>query len=175
MTKNLRKFSSALAVIAVLFTSLNAMAKDDAPKAETTSYKVRLDYRQSLVQMVAAGRFGQVNDMITTDFRVHKRENGGKEIIIVHFNREMSLKEALAGLKSLGLRPAELPELCALGAQEPELQRSFPIVGLGSFYKDEYRNTYLPFLIWRGSERRLSLDIFKKGFSGNYRFAAVRK
>jgi hypothetical protein len=53
---------------------------------------------------------------------------------VIGFGRMASTNEVYREFEALDLRPVKLPELLALGAQHPNLQREFRIVGL-VFYK----------------------------------------
>ena len=72
------------------------------------------------------------------------------------------------------LRAATLPELLAFDATYPEKQHEFPIVALGSVWRDRRGNRDVPCLLWRASERSLDLYWHDDGWGGHCRFAAVR-
>ncbi|MEI6553201.1 MAG: hypothetical protein WCO09_01410, partial [bacterium] len=70
--------------------------------------------------------------------------------------------------------PAKIENLLAYGAKNPEEQRKFPIVGLGSVGEvGGYR--YVPCLRRYVSRRDLGLGCWDGGWRDYYRFLAVRK
>lgn len=99
-------------------------------------HRVDMNYSKSLNEMIEPGNYGWINsDIAEEHFPVKHRENGKLEIHLVRFNKELSSWEARRLLDMLHLRPAELPELLALGAQHPELLKDHFIVGLGSTFR----------------------------------------
>ncbi len=139
-------------------------------------YRLIVNYDQPITDAIAAGKYDWVNNDITQkNFPTNRSGKAEVEIELVHFNRVVSTKEALAELDKRGLRPAELHELLAFGANHPELQREFPIIGLASVWQDSYGSRFCPYLFWSGSERYLRLFWLGSGWSVYCRFAAVRK
>lgn len=111
--------------------------RDRAEPADT--YKVTVDYNQSLAEMVAAGKYDHVGKLITPEYFPHDRNclTEEVEIYLVCLNRGASRDdEAIAELDRMGFRPATLQELLALGAAYPDLQRRFWIVALGSGWRN---------------------------------------
>jgi hypothetical protein len=78
-------------------------------------------------------------------------------------------------MEKAGYRPARIEELLALGASQPELQKEFPIVALASVWRGPGGDRRVPYLRWDVAGRRLDLSWFEYGWTGDYRFAAVRK
>lgn len=93
----------------------------------------------------------------------------------MHFNRNIESDTALAELDKMGLRPATLPELLAFGAKYPDKQREFPIVALGSVWRDLCGDRVVAYLGCDSSKRDLYLDRLVYRWSAPFRFAAVRK
>ena len=140
------------------------------------AYRVTVNYDQPVADAIAAGEYNWVNsDIIQKNFPTNRTGKTECEIELVHFNRVVSTKEALAELDKRGLRPAELHELLALGAEHPKLQREFPIIGLGSVWRSSSGGRGCPYLLGSGSKRGLGLRWVEDGWGGSCRFAAVRK
>ncbi|MFH1012275.1 MAG: hypothetical protein V1760_00865 [Candidatus Peregrinibacteria bacterium] len=81
-----------------------------------------------------------------------------------------------------GYRPAGWPELLALGANHPELQRSFGIVGIGSVWHRRPTPDGIPItdgvpIIVGQKDKPRGLRILPYGITWDrdYRYAAVRK
>lgn len=144
-------------------------------------YKVLLDYGQTLQQMIANGKYNYANSNITSG-NFPMTGNGKQEVIVelVHYGRDMATDDVLKDLESKGMRPAILPELLAFGATNPEKQREFPIIALGSVWHDRGGDRSVPYLGRDGSRRELNLG-WGDGRWGDgrwdddCRFAAVRK
>jgi len=61
---------------------------------------------------------------------------GEREFLVKHFDRKIESDEAIAEMDKLGYRPATHLEAYAFAKANPELQRQFWIVALGSFALD---------------------------------------
>lgn len=142
------------------------------------TFTVLVDYSRTLAAMIAAGRYDYVNPDITTEhFPIQGEGRRELRVALFHFNRVMSSEQVIAELDSQGFRPAKLEELLALGETRPELQKEFPIVGLGSGWprpRDDGGRS-APFLYWGGLERSLGLRWFRDSWRALCRFAAVCK
>tara|TARA_Y100000310_G_scaffold315100_1_gene365275 strand:- start:3907 stop:4371 length:465 start_codon:yes stop_codon:yes gene_type:complete len=152
------------------------MKKGNAMTDSTASniYQVSCDYDQKIKDAVDAGDYPCTCIEITEDY--FPRTRSGKadiEIELVHFDRVIGSDEVIDELESCGLRPCELSELAALGAQYPDLQRELQIVALGSVWCDEQGNRNVPFLGMYGTERLLNLIWSDPDWLESYHFAAV--
>lgn len=143
-------------------------------------YKIVVDYGISLAEMIKTGKYDWVNDdIVAKNFPIQIQAQGNEkqelEITLFHFNRYIGSDDAIKEIDKAGYRPVSLAELLALGTSQPELQRQFPIIALGSVW--QYRNgyRYVPYLWYGGSNRRLSLGLFEGGWDPYCRFAVARK
>lgn len=161
----------------ILREALSPPAPSNTEYARTADiYSVTVDYTIPLADMVAAGKYDWVNSEITAEHFPTKGEGRVEvKISLACFNRVMESNEVITELDKLGLRPATLPELLAFGAKYPDVQRGFPVVALGSVWRDADGSRGVPCLSGDGSERLLSLDWFGDRWGGRYRFAAVSK
>jgi len=92
-----------------------------------------VDYRMSLHEMIEAGGYDYVNDDINAErFPISGTGTMSLDLELVHIGRSISSDAAEKELEKRGLRPATIAELLAFGAAHPEVQRSLPIVALGS-------------------------------------------
>ena len=137
---------------------------------------VRVNYDLSVEKAVKAGKYYWKDDDIT-DKNFPPKRSGSAEIDIqlVNFNKNMSSEDVLKELDKMGLRPAELPELLVLGTKYPNEQKRYPIIALGSVWRDLDGDCYVPFLFGGGSERELYLIYLGHGLSACCRFATVGK
>jgi len=137
-----------------------------------------VDYTKTVAEMVKAGKYDWSNDDITSDhYPIAKDKSGKKEDIstkVFHFNRLISSKDAIKEMEKEGYRSATAHEIMAFGEKNPELQRQFPIVSLGSVWQGGiYR--YVLVLGEHDSKRRLDLSYWDGDWTDNYRFLGVRK
>ncbi|MCR4280067.1 MAG: hypothetical protein NUV82_01420 [Candidatus Komeilibacteria bacterium] len=138
-----------------------------------------VNYDQTLKKMIEAGKYDLVNRCITEENFPLSNELAGKKTSVsaklFHFDRSISSEDAISEMDRAGYRPATLAELLALGEAQPELQRQFPIIALGSVWRDAYGDRDVPELSVDGYERRLFLDWFDRDWDARCRFFAVRK
>jgi len=103
---------------------------------------------------------------------------GRAEVSLVRCSRDATTLEILVELDRMGLRASTLPELLALGAVYPDLQKKFRIGALGSGSQISLAcRVVRPLLSVHNGERRLHLDWCDsdRQFDASIRFAAVRK
>jgi len=97
---------------------------------------------------------------------------------VFHFNRYTPSEDADEIIKAddrqTPWEPAKIEGLLAYGAKNPEEQRKYPIIGLGSVAKVR-GGRYVPCLDGRDAERLLDLIWWGVGWVGVCRFLAVRK
>lgn len=136
---------------------------------------VRRDYRRTVGQMIAAGGYDFVEDLIQGKYFRKKRALGVVEgdVFLVHFRRKMWTGEVEEELRRMGLRPADLTTLLAIGSGEDTrlLQMMFPIAALGAV-----RRMYADFgvVFLEHGKRWLDLRWRCESWPAGYRFAAVR-
>jgi hypothetical protein len=141
------------------------------------AFKVTVDYGKSLAEMISAGRYDWTNQDITAEhFPTEGKGTVEVELQYVHLNRSATTAQVLAEMEKLGLRPATLPELLAFGAANPEEQRKYWIVALGSSWVDG-DDRGVPVLSGDDARRSLNLgwDGPQSGWGGDRRFLAARK
>ncbi|MEK7061874.1 MAG: hypothetical protein AAB957_01290, partial [Patescibacteria group bacterium] len=94
---------------------------------------------------------------------------------LYHFGKKTESDWVIAEMAKDGKRPATLRELLAFRENNPELQRKFPIIALGSVWvgRDGYRRVV--YLYRYHSERDLSLYWYESDWLGFCRFLGVSK
>jgi hypothetical protein len=126
--------------------------------------------------MIEAGKYYWINPSITAEhFPItgHRKEN--VEVHLIHFNRIIKSAEEIAELDRMGLRPATLVELLAFGAKYPDVQMQFPIIALGSVWRNPDGFRVVPGLWGDSDKRSLSLHWCEYEWENCDRFLAVRK
>ncbi len=162
----------------------NALAKEIVALIHGTQsvfpgYTVSVDYDCPIEQLVKDGKYYWSHYDITTHYFPSTEKGEAQiKIYLMNFGRQISSEDAIREMATQGLRPATLKELLVLGATQPELQCSNPIVALGSTWRDPTDQDVqdVPYLDGRDSSRRiLSLFLFESDWNLDWRFAAVRK
>ncbi len=139
-------------------------------------FPLAVNYDLPFAEAVDAGKYQGVHSSITShNFPSKRYGRAQSEIILVRYGRRMTSEEVLSELDMEGLRAAELPELLAFGAEYPEVQRQFCVIGLGSVWTDRkgYRNA--PCLYEASEARYLDLHWWDDGWYSYSRFAAICK
>ncbi|MEK7645318.1 MAG: hypothetical protein AAB391_03310 [Patescibacteria group bacterium] len=138
-----------------------------------------VDYSQALEVMVAAGNYDWTNDGITPKcFPIVGEGKVEFEDALFHFDKDVSSAAAIAQICAADpanpWEPAKIENILAYGAKNPEEQRKFPIIALGSV-AEVRGGRRVPYLGGDGSVRSLDLGWFDGGWGANDRFLAVRK
>jgi hypothetical protein len=146
------------------------------------AFRFIVDYTLSLSDMIKAGKYDWVNGNIT-DANFPRTKGKGLAVgqsaetidaELIHFNRDISSDSAVAEMDKMGYRPATIEELLAFGASNPDIQKQFPIVALGSSCV-VHGSRRVVYLHGDGSERALDLSWWDDDWRGDYQFLAVRK
>ena len=140
------------------------------------TYRFTVNRDQRFKAVVKAGKYDRVNAAITeAHFPLTGSGTTEQEGILVHFNRYISPNDALTELDRLGLRAPDCQELCAFGAEHPNVQRKFPIVELASVWANRGGDRYVADLWGNADGRDLDLVGVAYGWDGHCRFLAFRK
>jgi hypothetical protein len=138
-------------------------------------FTVPVDYSQSLGQMIRAGEYDEINsDMNSRNFRLEGAGFREVELTLVQFSRLMAPLELAMLMERRGYRPATIEELLALGKAAGELQKTIPVVALGSGLVRKNRR-YVPCLGGTASIRNLTLVVIYRRWSNCYRFLFVKR
>jgi len=134
-----------------------------------------VDYSQTLEEMIAVGRYDwKDDDIIVKRFPIEGKGIVEFEAVLFHFDKNISSECAKKQIEQAGYEVAKIEHILSFGANYPEEQRKFPIVGLGSVGRvDGCRD--VPCLSGSGSERDLNLDWWDDDWRAYYRFLGVRK
>ena len=145
----------------------------------TEARVISIDYSMSLEAMIAAGKYDWKNGNITAnEFPVEGTGIIRFETKVFHFDRNISSGDAVAAIKADDPRnpwePAKIEHLLAYGAKNPEDQRKYPIIGLGSVALVR-GGCFVPCLGGSVVGRRLGIYWRGDGWDGYGRFLSVRK
>ncbi len=130
----------------------------------------------TLPEMIRAGHYDWTNPDINEEkFTVDPRRFTTEGTKVYHFNKWMSIEAVIAEMMKDGYEPAFIENLLAYGAENPEEQRKYPIVALGSSCVSRDGDVVSPFLDRRVDGRGLDLDWLAGDWSESCRFLAARK
>jgi hypothetical protein len=139
-------------------------------------FYVTIDYGRTLEEMIASGKYyWRDSDINVKNFPIEHVGKVDVNIELVNFDCIMESDDVLRELDKMGFRSATLPELLAFSTAHSETQRGFPIVALGTVWRDLCGNhnvvcSYSDFHV-----RRLFLRWSDIYWDTLFRFAAVRK
>lgn len=154
------------------------MAKKSSLMIRVEVFNFVVNYSRSFKDAIAAGCYDLVNEDITeVNFPPDNDEQGKKEVVfkLFHFDRYIESREVIQKIEDGRCRPATIRELLALGVFNPELQRQFPIIALGSVLTDCYGIRNVAELWSHFNRRELRSVWFDGGWSDYCRFLAVSK
>jgi hypothetical protein len=149
------------------------------PKTIEEEFNLNVDYKRSLEEMIRAGNYDWYDKSINEKHLPLPAQFIGRKIELkaklVHFNRVMSSNDVIASLAESEphFRLATLAEQLAFSEFNPELQKQFPIVALGSRWKNIFCSSAVPILIFDDYRRCLSLDWYKGNWDHYCHFLIV--
>lgn len=142
----------------------------------THSFTVSADEAKTVEELTVEGKYGWSNSNITSK-NFPRPESGTKtekDVVLFHFGKTMTSEQVISEMEQEGYRPVTIHELLALGITEPNLQREFPILALGSVCVLG-GDRHVAFLCEDAGDRYLCLFWFGVDWSDYCRFGAVRK
>ena len=158
-----------------MIVSINKKSEAKSKSSSRLNFEIEVDGTKTLEQMIADGKYDDKNsDINKKNFPIKDATKRTVTIELFHFDRNISSEDAVKEMKKEGFRPATVEELLALGADQPKLQREFPIIALGSVWRVFYGFRCVPSLNLDGDDRELNLPYWSHGWFGSCRFAAVR-
>jgi len=141
--------------------------------------KLVIDYTKTIEQAIADGNYDWKNaDITAKNFPISLEMIEKKievSIKLFNFNCDISSEDAISKIDKAGYRPATLVELLVLGFLFPELQRRFPIVALGSLWRNAFGDLCVPYLDMRCDRRKLDLNWFDDDWGTYDCFLVIRQ
>jgi hypothetical protein len=140
----------------------------------TSTTKQTVNYNRSITDSLTAGKYDWKNENIT-DANFPSKEEGEREVEfgLFHFNKTTKSDDNVAQMKKEGFRPATMKELLVFGEKNPEEQRKYPIIALGSVAKlGGIRR--VGYLYGNGSARDVRLLCYACEWRDDCRFLGVR-
>ncbi|MBU4421783.1 hypothetical protein KKB41_02360 [Patescibacteria group bacterium] len=126
-------------------------------------------------RMLEACKFDSVNDNIThtqENFPILEEPDEDTEYVLVHLNRRVSTEEAEAEIKEQGFVSGTLADLLLYVRKNPDKQKEFPIIALGSRWQHSGGNWYSPYAHYWDGRRHLYLHWREGDWGGHCRFLA---
>ena len=152
-----------------------------AAKEASIIFKVLVEYIQPCYADLKAAFDWVDPDYSRAKFEPIERCKGvireAREVVLQysHLGRDATTEEVLAEMERLGLRPALYEELLVFCRQNPDEQRKFPVVALGSVWVGSDGCRGVAYLDGDGVERDLYLYWGGGRWVGDCRFLAVSK
>jgi len=149
-----------------------------SPNSAAGKLPLTTDYSKSLYEMIEAGKYDiKNNSIISKNFPIPENFLNLYVIAICklfYFYENYNSEEMKAEIKKSGYQVANLFEILAFGKIYPNLQRTFPIIGLGTIWRDPSSSLYVPGLTNKQSRRCLDLFTLKGIWPSNCRFLGVK-
>lgn len=99
---------------------------------------------------------------------------GERTMLLMHFNQVIESEEVISRMNAQGYRPATHLEAYAFAKANPDLQRKYCIIALGS--STRHGDHHVVTVLYGGSDRCLLSDHWVgDGWRSGFRFLAVRK
>lgn len=142
-------------------------------------FRVTVDYGLTIAQAIQEVNCDWVNsDINDQNFSVLKMGEERSTFVYVRFDRVATTVEVLEYMKQNNLVPADIKQLLAFGKQNPDEQRKYPIVELGSGWLSSAGDRHVAYLSVDDGKRKLNL--LPWGTPGGqwvecYRFLAIFK
>lgn len=130
---------------------------------------------KTLKQFIQAGKFDYVNKNINDTNFPDFAKMPNEKTELVHFDKVINSDDVLKELESKSMRPANLKELLQFAIDNPDEQRKYSIIALGSVWQDWGGDRRVPCLWFGSGERYLDLVWFENDWYEYNRFLAVRK
>jgi hypothetical protein len=169
-TATIRKILAGELKIQLLSTSVQAVV---VPTSVDQFMTVNPDL--AFEDRITRGNYGWTNsDLTEKKFPVTEDQHGEWEWKLFHFNRSISSEDAIRLMKEDGFEPAQTGHILTFGEINPEEQRKYPIIGLGSVAEVDL-DRRVPGLWSDDDGRELRLIWFGSVWSDVYRFLGVRR
>jgi hypothetical protein len=129
----------------------------------------------TFAERITRGNYSWINsDLTEKKFPVTKDQNGEWEWKLFHFNPNTSFEETIRLIQKDGFEPAKTGHILTFGEINPEEQRKYRIIGLGSVARVVLLRS-VP-VLWSAYGRRF-FDLYWLGHGWNYdfRFLGVRR
>jgi hypothetical protein len=121
----------SLGVLALLLTSCVTLKQRTA--LLDGPYHLYVDYSRSVAGLLKAGEYEWVHYRISAvTFAGSETGTAGLSAVLVPFSPQASLEWLFQLEAASGYRPATFKELLAFGEAYPEVQRTLPVIALGS-------------------------------------------
>ncbi|OGL66977.1 hypothetical protein A2856_00570 [Candidatus Uhrbacteria bacterium RIFCSPHIGHO2_01_FULL_63_20] len=172
------QFNILLGDDALMKRMVDLVNQDLASKTEagaSDEYAVTVSYEPVPNLDELRKRFDWVSDLY--DGREFENHPTPREVtfLVKHFGKTMTSEQAIAWGLENGWLPAIREEVLSFAAANPDLQRKFWIVALGSSALNNGGGRCVPVLSEGGDMRFLNDDWFYNEWFDDYRFLFVRK
>lgn len=169
-------------ILSTVALSLPALADDDCKQGSTMeregqTYRVTLDPSKSSLTLLDDGKY----EHTTVKPYMSPEPKGGKKrslaVVLYWFRGKVTSTEAVERFLELGMRPLTGHEALAFGAQNPDVQRRYPLAAIGRAYVVGGESKFLQLVGLRDGRGAMFVetDCLPGGKKGGVRFLATKK
>ncbi len=154
---------------------LSTTSDPDVAIPDETEQFLTVSPNLAFEERITRGNYSWTNSNLTEkEFPVTADQIGEWEWKLFHFNRSISSEDAIRLIKEDGFEPAQTGHILTFGEINPEEQRKYPIIGLGSIAEVGLGRVVLG--PWSDYDRReLHLYWFVDDWRDYFRFLGVRR
>lgn len=140
-------------------------------------YSVVIDYGQNFEEMIGACGFNDIHPDIIPPISWLTEENRKEKAVIqmIQFPKAIEFHEARPALRQRNLRPINIFELLSLAKDYPEIQWTYPVMALGSKWRNRTGDQGVAYLWHNPSGRALLISLIQPGkkWQSVCRFGAI--
>ncbi len=130
-------------MIVVMFSVMLGCQPGASPVGSLNSVFSYAEDNRTLAERIKAGKYDIVyydQDIVEENFPIHRPNKVGPLVgvdrVFVHLKKTASTNEVFRYMDVHNLRSARIEELLKIGEENPDVQRDFPVVALGSTWVD---------------------------------------
>ena len=135
-------------------------------------FPVKVDYGRPLEKAIFSAGLDYVDATINEEnFALGQAGKMSANVRFVRSDSLMTAQNVLTVIEEADMKPVDITTLVALSEQHPELQRQFPIVGLGSIWSSNIDRVPV---LWGGPNGRSLFLLWTEYYwVPSFRFAAI--
>ncbi|MFA4942044.1 MAG: hypothetical protein WC564_00170 [Patescibacteria group bacterium] len=154
------------------------LEKYELNKIQSEEFTLTIDYRRTLEEMIAAGKFDHFRPKFDSGRYSLPPELKGKIVTVkaklFRFKEYTTNKEGVIKIMNAGYKPGTLAELLALAEAYPGLQKRFMIPAWGSQNQMSDQPFCCPFINMRENGRWLDSLVFNEDRADYYHLLATK-
>ena len=135
-------------------------------------FPAEIDYGRPLEEAISSAGLDYINATINEEnFPSGQTGKTSANVRFARFDSLMTTQDVLTVISEADMKPVDITTLVAISEQHPELQRQFPIVGLGSVWSSNIDRVPV---LWGGPNGRSLFLLWTEYYwVPSFRFAAT--